>query len=473
MDSSQAHWMTVSELVSHYRARELSPVEVTEAMLARIGEMDPRLLSFHEVTAVRALAAAHKAEAAYRSGASPGPLSGVPVAVKALCDVKGARSSAGMRILRERIAADDATVVRRLEAAGAVLLGLLVMTEGASAVHHPDTPQPRNPWNPDFWAGASSSGSGVAVAAGLAFGAIGSDTAGSIRAPSHFSGVSGLKPTWGRVSRAGVFPLSPTLDHVGPMARSVADTAMMLEAIAGADPADPSAARRPAAECRPPEAGAAGLLIGVDERYIGDDVDPELAEAVLAAAAELEQAGARRVAIEVPDRSDALAAGAAILHSDVAWAHRELYPENAADYGPHLEQIISIGGKLSAVDLADAHERRRQWNGRLDALFDAVDLLILPPTPAPAPPVHLTHGLSGDFFDQSRFFRFTLPFTLSGHPALTMPCGFSRRGLPLGCQLVGRHFDEARACRAGMAYQQRTDWHRRHPDETAWRLPGA
>lgn len=467
--SGELHWRSAAELAADYRAGAVSPVEATRAMLARIAEMDPLLGSFDQVTADRAMEAARRAETALRAGAAR-PMTGVPVAVKALCDAKDVRTSAGTKVMRDRIATEDSTVVRKLEEAGAVLLGLLVMTEGASAVHHPETPQPKNPWNTEFWAGASSSGSGVAVAAGLCFGALGSDTAGSIRAPSHFNGVTGLKPTYGRVSRAGVFPLSMTLDHVGPMTRSAADAAAMLAAIAGPDNADPTAVRRSATEdLADLERGVEGLRIGVDERWIADGVDPELADAVLAAAAGLEQAGATRVPVEAPDRGEALAAGAAIMHSDVAFAHRHLFPGHESDYGPHLSEIIAIGQRLTGLDLAEAHERRRAWIGRLAALFEDVDLLILPPTPAPAPPARLTHGLSGDFFAGAETFRFTMPFTLSGHPSLTLPCGFSRLGLPMAFQLIGRHFDEAAALRAGIAWQARTDWHLRHPDESGWR----
>lgn len=470
--SGDLHWKSAAELVADYQSGAVSPVEVTRAMLDRIGTVDPLLGSYDEVTAERAMAQAARAEAAWRSGEA-GPLAGVPVAVKALCDMKGVRTAAGTKVMRGRIADTDATVVQRLEDAGAVILGLLVMTEGASAVHHPETPQPKNPWNTDHWSGASSSGSGVAVAAGLCFGALGSDTAGSIRAPSHFNGVTGLKPTYGRVSRAGVFPLSATLDHVGPMTRSAADAAEMLRIIAGPDEADPTAAQRLAVrDLAGLDEGIEGLRIGVDERWITEGVDPELAEAVLEAAAELERAGAVRVKVEAPDRGEAIRAGAAILHADVAFAHRDLFPGREHDYGPHLAELIRIGQRLTGIELAEAHEGRRNWTGRLAALHEDVDLLILPPTPAPAPPARLTHALSGDFFDQGDVFRFTLPFTLTGQPALTLPCGFSRLGLPLAFQLIGRPFEEETALRAGMAWQARTQWHLRHPDEAAWRNGG-
>ncbi|MEC9347441.1 MAG: amidase [Pseudomonadota bacterium] len=468
MCADQVPWMSVAELGAAYRSGERSPVEVVRIMLERIARHDPVLRAYDVLTPDRAMAAAERAQADFAAGRDHGPMQGIPVGIKALCDMAGVRSSAGTMVMRERVPGHDSTVVARLEQAGAVPLGLLTMTEGASAVNHPATPQPRNPWDAEAWTGASSSGSGVALAAGLAHAAIGSDTAGSIRSPSHFCGVTGLKPTWGRVSCAGVFPLSATLDHVGPMTRDVDGVAAMLAAMAGADPADPAASREPV-----PEPAIArqigGLRIGVDEFWITEGVDGELAAAVLAAAAELERAGALLVPVRAPDRADALRAGATILHADVALAHRELYPANRPLYGPHLAGIIEIGNRLSAVDLAEAHGLRRVWIGQMAELFERVDALVLPPTMAPAPPARLVQNLSPDFFDQAPRFRFTLPFTVSGQPCLTLPIGQASSGLPLGMQLVGRPFEEHVLFRLGAAWQSRTDWHRRHPDEREWR----
>ncbi len=466
MNESEMHWLSALEVGAHIADGTLTAVAVTEAMLDRIGRLDGRFGSYDVITAERAMAGAEAADEELRRGMRRGPLHGVPVAVKALADVAGSRTSAGTRVLGGNIAREDATVVSRLGAAGAVLLGLLTMTEGASAVHHPSIEQPRNPWAGDAWAGASSSGSGVATAAGLCFASLGSDTAGSIRAPSHFCGVVGLKPTYGRVSRAGVFPLSASLDHIGPMARTVADTAAMLGAIAGPDERDLSARQAPVPDYL---AGLGhpldGYRIGWDERYATEGVDGELAAAIVAAREVLRAAGAEIVPVTVPARETATEAGALILHADVALAHAPYYDDHRDLYGPHLAQMIEIGRTLSGIDLGRAYELRRQWNGGLEELFTSVDALLCPPTGAPAPPARLTHGITGDFRTQGHLFAFTMPFTLSGHPALTVPAGFTDGGLPVAFQLVGRRFDEGGLLRAGHRYQQDTTWHTVHPTD--------
>ena len=464
MGEADVHWWSAVEAGRRLASGELSAVELTTSILSRIDSLDGALGAFAEVTADRAMVSAERADNESRAGRHRGPLHGVPVAVKALCDIAGVRTAAGTEVLAEHVPATDATVVSRLEEAGAVLVGSLTMTEGASAVHHPSIEPPRNPWDPQAWAGASSSGSGVATAAGLCFGSLGSDTAGSIRAPSHFCGVVGLKPTYGRVSRAGVFPLSATLDHVGPMTRTVADCAAMLGVLAGPDERDPSARQIPVPDyLRELDQPLRGLRIGYDEHYSSDGVAPELAAAVREAMAVLEGAGALVEPIVVPPREPALEAGALIVHSDVAHAHDPYFEQNKDRYGPHLREMIESGLGLSAADVARGHELRRQWTGQLEALYESVDVIVCPPTVAPAPPAHLTTALSPDFFTQGRFFGFTMPFTVSGNPSLTVPCGFTTTGLPMAVQLVGRHFDESRLLQAGHAYQRETNWHNRHP----------
>lgn len=468
MSQSEQHWLSAVEAGEQIARGDLTSVALTAAMLDRIERLDGALGSYAEVTAARAMANAEAADQELSHGARRSPLHGVPIAVKALADVTGIPTAAGTRVLCDNIAETDSTVVQRLADAGAVLLGSLTMTEGATSVHHPTIEQPKNPWDHDAWAGASSSGSGVATAAGLCFASLGSDTAGSIRAPSHFCGVAGLKPTYGRVSRAGIFPLSPSLDHIGPMARTVADCAAMLGAIAGPDERDPSARQLPVpdylAELDRP---LNGYRIGWDEAYVTDGVNGELAAAIEAAREVLQAAGAEIVAVELPPRSSATRAGALILHAEVALAHDPYYLDNKDQYGPHLAQIIEIGRTLSGVELARAHELRRQWNGHLDELFTSVDAVLCPPTVAPAPPARLTHGITGDFRTEGHLFAYTLPFNVSGHPALTVPAGFTEGGLPMAFQLVGRHFDEPGLLRAGHHYQQQTSWHDLHPRDVS------
>jgi amidase len=464
MRQTELHWLSLTEISALLTAREISPLELTRAILERIERVDPVLRSYAKVAPERALEAARRAEAEIERGERRGPLQGVPIAVKDLCDTKGLRTAAGTRILADRVPNLDSTVVERLEAAGAVLLGKLQMTEGASAVHHPDVEPPRNPWDLERWTGASSSGSAAATAGGLCFGSLGSDTAGSIRSPSLCCGLVGLKPSYGRVSRAGIFPLSSTLDHVGPITRTAADAAAMLGAIAGSDPRDPSALRTPvpdlAAEL---ERGIRGVRVGVDLSYASDQVEDELAKAVLEVRAVLTELGADVIEVRLPRCEEVLDAGAHILSADVALAHAELFPGREEDYGPHLRELIEIGRGLSALDLARAHERRREWNGRLGELFEEIELLLCPPGTNAALPAAAMASLPGDFRSFSSVLRFSLPYNVSGNPTLTVPCGFNGAGLPLAFQLVGRPLGEGLLCRAGAAYQRETDWHLHHP----------
>ena len=268
------HYLSLDEVARRLRARKLSSVEATQAMLDRIGKLDPRLKSYATLTPERALADAKRLDAETAAGKSHGPLHGVPIAIKDLCDTEGVPTAAGMAIRRGHVPAKDATVVTRLKQAGAVILGKLQMTEGAYGVHHPSVDPPVNPFNAAYWTGVSSSGSGVATAAGLCFASLGSDTGGSIRFPSTMNGLSGLKPTWGRVSRAGVFPLAESLDHVGPMCRSALDAAIVLGIIAGADPDDPTAAPQPVPDyAAAAGAGVKGKRVGVPKNLIGADAD--------------------------------------------------------------------------------------------------------------------------------------------------------------------------------------------------------
>ncbi len=272
------HYLSLDEVARRLKARKLSSVEATQAMLDRIGKLDPKLKSYATLTPERALADARRLDAETAAGKSRGPLHGVPIAIKDLCDTEGVPTAAGMAIRRGHVPAKDATVVTRLKQAGAVILGKLQMTEGAYGVHHPSVDPPVNPFNAAYWTGVSSSGSGVATAAGLCFASLGSDTGGSIRFPSTMNGLSGLKPTWGRVSRAGVFPLAESLDHVGPMCRSALDAAIVLGIIAGADPDDPTAAPQPVPDyAAAAGAGVKGKRIGVPKNLIGADADSQRA----------------------------------------------------------------------------------------------------------------------------------------------------------------------------------------------------
>jgi amidase len=464
----ELHWLSLLVVSDRIAAGVVSPVELTRAMLARMERIDPLVRSYATPTPEQALASAARAEEEIRRGEHRGPLHGVPLAVKDLCARRGVPTAAGMRLLRDRRPESDSTVVARLEEAGAVLLGQLQMTEGASVVHHPAIDAPRNPWNFERSPGSSSSGSGAATAAGLCFGALGSDTAGSIRIPSFWCGVAGLKPTWGRVSRFGVFPLAETLDCIGPMARRVGDLAALLAAIAGPDAADPTAARRPVPDYLAVLAdGIAGIRVGVDEAYVATDTDPELAGAVLASTAVLGRLGADVRTMRVPDVRPAIDAAMTILAAECARAHEPWYPARAAEYGPHLREIVEDGRTLTAGDYALAQATREAFRGRLAACFEEIDLLLCPPMFTPASPAALMATMPGTLRMFADAMRFTAPYNLSGSPTLTLPCGYTSDGLPLALQLVARPFEEGLLLRAGHAYESVTEWHRRHPRDPA------
>jgi len=462
MSQSPIHWWTAFELAAELRAGRLSSREATDHCLARIERLDPELHAFVNVLPEAARADAARADAERAGGEDRGPLHGIPIAVKDLCAVRGVATAAGTRVLRDRIAREDACVVARLREAGAVLLGTVAMTEGAFVAHHPDVEGPRNPWNPERWSGVSSSGSGVAVAAGLCFGALGTDTGGSIRFPSAVNGVTGIKPSYGRVPRHGVFPLSESLDHVGPLARCTRDAVHLLSAIAGFDPRDPTALRAPLADCEAAlSAGARGLRVGIDPRYARDGLDAAIVEPMLAAAeAVLRDAGADVKEVVLPGWDQALGAWVPICTAEAALAHAGLFPERRDDYGPELRELLERGRSMTAVELARAQQVRRRFRADVDDLFEEVDLLLCPTLGVPAPP------RVPDWNDPSvavALVRFTSPFDLTGSPTLSLPCGFDTAGMPTSLQLVARREGEAMLAAAGGAWERATDWWRRHP----------
>ena len=349
--TSALHYLDLTELSHRLHAREISPVEATTAELTRIERLDGQLKSYAHMMAEAALIQARAAEAEIMRGEIRGPLHGVPIAVKDLCWTRGVPSAAGMTIYKDFRPTEDATVVRKFNAAGAIILGKLQLTEGAWAEHHPQIPAPVNPWNPAHWSGASSSGSGVATAAGLCYGSLGSDTGGSIRFPSAANGVTGIKPTWGRVSRYGVFELAATLDHIGPMARSAADCGAILGVIAGSDPNDPTAVldpvpNYPAGMIR----GLRGLRIGVDHTWNTGGVDQTMVDAVTAALQTVRDLGAEIREVKFPDVAQIITDWFPLCSVQAAVAHETTYPARKSEYGPSLSSFIDIGRGLSGLD---------------------------------------------------------------------------------------------------------------------------
>ena len=499
-------WLGLADSARLIRQRQISSVELTQALLQRIDRLNPQLRAFARTTPDLALAQARAADQALArditaQGQPPGLLHGVPLAVKDLCWTAGITTSAGMPIHAGFKPSQDGTVVRRLAQAGGVLLGKLQMTEGAFSAHHPAIAPPVNPWGADLWPGVSSSGSGVAVAAGLCAGAIGTDTGGSIRFPSAANAVTGLKPTWGRVSRFGAFELAASMDHLGPMCRSAEDCGLMLAAIAGPDPLDPTALQWPVPDNWLGERADAslrldGLRIGIDEAYALADVDTPVADALLTMLRTLEGLGA----VVVPVRFPRVQAEACVndwvplCGVEAAVAHADTFPSRRAEYGPMLADLLDTGRALSGLAMQAMWLRRADFTGRLNALLAGapaaeawvaaasrastvarrsagaeaasaagVDLLIAPAIPLVAPGIQRIAQLRAEPGYRLRLSRYTAPFNLSGHPTLTLPTGFTADGLPLAGQLIAPHLREDLLLRAGRAFQQASDHHRRHP----------
>ena len=464
MPDTPLHYQTIAEVGARLRSRELSPVELTSAILERIGALDGDLKSYATVMADSALAAARAAEQEIAAGNYRGGLHGVPIAVKDLCFTTGVATMGGTQVLRDFVPDFDGTVVQKLNAAGAVILGKLNLTEGAMAGYNPEFQIPVNPWGADRWSGASSSGSGVATAAGLCYGSLGSDTGGSIRFPAAACGIVGIKPTWGRVSRYGVLALAESLDHIGPMTRSAADAGVMLQALAGHDPNDPTSLSAPVPNMLERlDQGVRGVRIGVDERYIGDSVDSELSAAVLEGARLLESNGAVLVPVRMPDTEPFSRAWGVLCSAEAAAAHRATFPSRAGEYGPWFRGWLELGLGHSATDYAVANYQRLACNGFLAELFNSIDVLVCPSMTTPPERVS-PEGLYGPMDeDEWTWGRFTIPYDFSGSPTISLPCGLNSEVLPLSIQFVGRHLEEPLLVQVGHAFEAATQ-HQLRPD---------
>ena len=464
MNRDDLAYLELTDLTARLHARTLSPVEVTEVMLDRIRALDPALHSYALVLADSAMAEARAAEAAIARGAVLGPLHGAPIAVKDLCWMADVPTAAGTIIHQDFRPRDDATVVRRLRESGAIILGKLQLTEGAYADHHPEVIPPVNPWGAAYWPGASSSGSGVATAAGLCYGSLGSDTGGSIRFPSTAQGLTGLKPTWGRVSRHGVFELAATLDHIGPMARSARDAAAMLGVLAGPDERDPTAFQGDVPDYLAQiDSGIAGLRVGIDRGWVERAADAATRHVLAEAERVLGELGAEIVDVVFPDVRQAVADWFPLCGVEVAVAHEATYPARKEQYGPALSGLIELGRGLSGMDYQRIVLRRENLRGRVNALFGTIDLLLLPAQGRAAPTLAETAELGEGTSLLDSLLTFTCPFDLTGHPTLTLPGGFTGDGMPVAFQLAAAHRAEGLLCRAGCAFQSTTDHHRRHP----------
>jgi amidase len=452
---------TVSDLI---RRKQLSSAELTGTALKRIAQLDGQYHSYATVLPERALEQAKAADAEIARGLWRGPLHGVPLAVKDLCYTTFAPTRAGTTIFKAFTPSFNATVVERLEDGGAVLLGKLQMTEGAYTSHHPEVAPPLNPWNTDYWVGSSSTGSGVATALGLCYGSLGSDTGGSIRFPSATCGLTGIKPTWGRVSRYGVFPLADTLDHVGPMTRSVADAAAMLGVIAGADRNDPTTYKAAVPDYLESIGdGIRGLRIGIDRGYATDGVDGQVVAALVEAERVLVGLGATIREVRFPDSQKLVSQWIAMCSVETAAAHVDTYPARKSEYGPDLAALIEQGLATKGTEIALISLERLRFSRELSELFKAVDVLLIPTMPVPIPSLKLMKAYGEDPNVLLSILRFTAPFDFSGSPTLTLPNGLDAAGMPLSMQLAGPHLSEDVLTRAGHAFQTATSWHRGRP----------
>jgi aspartyl-tRNA(Asn)/glutamyl-tRNA(Gln) amidotransferase subunit A len=464
-------WATAVDLARLIARKGVSPIEVVRAHLDRIAALDASLHAYITVCADDALAAAGEAEQAVMAGLTLGPLHGVPVGLKDLFDTRGVLTTGGARkILGERIPEADATVVARLRAAGAIVLGKLNMHEFAYGPEglNDHYGHARNPWDlaTRRIAGGSSSGSGVAVAGGLCPVALGSDTGGSIRIPASLCGITGLKPTYGRVSRAGVLPLAWSMDHAGPMTRSAADAALVLSAMAGYDPADLSTSVLPVPDYTAALTGTVkGLRVGVLSADFLEPAAPAVRDAVRTALRLLEQMGAVVDDVRLEGMEHVAAASGAIVASEAFAYHAPWLRRQPGDYQRDVRERLRLGAVISGPQYVRAQQFRAVVREEVNRLLARRDVLVAPSTPITATPVDVTRVTIGNAQADVRgaLISLTRPFNLSGHPACSIPCGFSSEGLPIGLQIVGRPFDEATVLRVADAYQGATDWHTRRP----------
>ena len=467
-------FLSATRLAAMVRERTVSPVELVRAYLARIDRLDGRLRAYITVLHDAALDGARKAEAAVMRGDALPPLHGVPYAVKDQFDTAGVLTTVGSRLFETNIPRETATTVARLDSAGGILLGKLNLTEFAlGGTQRFPFGQPRNPWNLDHDPGGSSSGSGIAVAAGLCAASLGEDTGGSVRSPASFCGVVGLRPTWSRVSRHGSFPLSWSMDTPGPITRTVEDAAALLQVIAGHDARDPLSSRRPVPDYAGSlRAGVRGLRVGiVRELTFGAETDAEVRTAVVAAARDLESLGALTEETSLPRLPLAGAVFMALADADGAGLHHRWLRTRPMDYDQGTRRRLLTASLIPAAVQQRAARARAALRAEMYEALSRYDLLLCPTAHQAAPPI--TAGqvpitarsqVAGRFFTRRSY---VTPAALAGTPAIALPCGFTRSGLPIGLQLIARPFDEATVLRAAHAYEQQSEWSRRRPPDAA------
>ena len=460
---SDPAWLSIAEGSALLRDKKLSPVEWTQALIARVERHDGRLNAFLRFMPEIALADARRAEAEISAGNWRGPLHGVPYGLKDIIDYAGLPTTAHSSILKDNVATADAVVTQRLRAAGAVFMGKLSTHEFAIGGPCFDLPWPpaRNPWNRDYFCGGSSSGSGVATAAGFVPFAIGTDTGGSIRNPATMCGVTGIKPTYGLVSRRGVFPLAFSLDHVGPLTRSVHDNATVLNVLAGHDGFDPGSVARPGVDYTALTGkGLKGVRIGWLKHFYHDDIkaDPQMGAAVDAAVMKMQELGAQVTEVKTVPLSQFQACNRIIMGSESYAIHQKWLRERPQDYGDITRQRFLYGAMYSASDYINALRMRSKFTADFHALFNDVDVIVTASAHDPAVRIDDQEACEFIYSRQAR-----APFNVTGSPAMAVPAGFSKEGLPLGIQIVAAPYNEAAVYRVGAAYEAATSWTAKRP----------
>src|ERR1700681_1712523 len=467
--STEPASLSLTAIAQAIAAKRVSSREVTQSCLDRIAQWQPRLNAFMAIEAEQALASADAADAALAKGKVGGALHGVPLAHKDMYYDEGRVVTCGSKIRRDFVATSTSTALQRLKDAGTVRLGSLQMVEFAYGPtgHNSHYGAVRNPFALDHITGGSSSGSGSAVAARLTFAALGSDTGGSIRMPAHFCGVTGLKTTYGRISRAGAMPLSQSLDTVGPLARTALDCALLLGLMAGADPNDPTAAAEPVPDyVAATRESITGLTIGVPSAFYVDDLDPEVEQIFDETISVLKREGANIVQVELPDQRQLTAAAQLVVAVEAAAFHKRWLIERPQDYGSQVLMRLQNGLAIPGVSYLEAMRWRGPALAAYLAAVSGTDAVIVPGAPVPAPTLAASDAGTAPDADAviQRLTRFTRPVNYLGLPSLAIPAGFTKTGLPVGVQLIGRSFDEATLLRIGAAFQRATDFHERVPE---------
>lgn len=468
MKSNELHYISAGDASRAIARKQLSPVELLDATLRRIEAAEPKLNSFITLMADEAKQVAKEREAEARAGKLRGPLHGIPVGIKDIIDVKGVRTTAGSKIMADYVAPEDATVVRKLREAGAIILGKTNCHEfawGGTNIN-PHWGDCHNPWNVECITGGSSGGSAAAVAAGLCTVALGSDTGGSVRGPARLCGIVGHKPTFGRVSRHGVVPLSWSLDHIGPMTRTVEDAAIVLGVIAGRDRRDPHTSARPVPDYTTALTGdIKGMRVGLPEEYFAEAMDPEVEKAVREAVSVLERLGAKLEEVSFISEGEMFALARVIHMSESSAFHDRWIRTRPQDYGPDVRARIEQGRMFLATDYVRAQQARTVICQKYTRLMKQVDVLAFPASPIVAPPIKGGQvTLGGRQVDaHAAAAMFLRAANLLGAPTMSVPCGFNKDGMPIGFQISGRLHDDASVFRAAYAYQQATAWKDRHP----------